>query len=536
MHALSFHHLSFSWPDGRPVFSELTFATPTGLSGVVGRNGIGKSTLLRLATGALTPTAGTVQRPPSLAYVPQGVTLDTASTVADVLRIGPTLRAIRAIESGSTERDLYELVGDDWLIEERALAVLGSFGLGHLELDREVGHVSGGEATLLAVGAALLEKPECLLLDEPTNNLDSGARENLVEALVQRRGTTVVVTHDRAVLRHVTHIGELREREDRTTEVRWFGGALDEFEAALAAERDNAAQVLTTAKAAADRQARELTAHAEAAGRRARVGEKARAERKVVGMAANAKRNQAEATFARTRQIHEARLAAARDALAEAKAAIPRDRSIRVALPGTAVPRRRRVAELSALETRSGARLTALIQGPERIHLAGPNGSGKTTLLETLLGLITPVSGSVTTYVPVGYLPQRLDVLDGTLSVVDNVLARAPGVTPHEARRLLGQFQFRGTAADAVASTLSGGERFRASLACVLLAKPEPQLLVLDEPTNNLDFESQAQLVQALEHYEGALLVVSHDEAFVEAVGPTRRWVLGAEVQDLALR
>lgn len=536
MHALSFHHVSFSWPDGRPVFVDLTCATPAGLSGVVGRNGIGKSTLLGLATGSLKPHTGTVQRPASLAYVPQGVTLDTEATVADVLGIGPPLHAIRAIESGSAEPELYEAVGDDWLVEDWAQAVLASLGLDYLQLDRTVGHVSGGEATLLAVGAALLEQPECLLLDEPTNNLDAGARESLVEALVQRRGTTVVVTHDRAVLQRVGHIGELREREDRTTEVRWFGGALEEFEAALAAERESAAQAVTTAKAAADRQARELVAHAEQAGRRARVGEKARAERKVVGMAANAKRNQAEVTAARTRQIHEARLGAAREALAHAKAAIPRDRSIRVELPGTVVPRRRQVAQLSDVETRSGARLSASIQGPERIHLAGPNGSGKTTLIETLLGVAPPVSGSVTAYVPVGYLPQRLDVLDDALSVVDNVLARAAGVTPHEARRLLGQFQFRGTAADAVAGTLSGGERFRASLACVLLAKPEPQLLVLDEPTNNLDFESQAQLVQALENYEGALLVVSHDEAFVEAVAPTRRWVLGEQVQDLALR
>ncbi len=536
MPALSFHHVSFSWPDGRPVFADLTFATPVGLSGMVGRNGIGKSTLLRLATGSLMPTRGTVQRPSSLAYVPQGITLDTAASVADILGIGEVLDAVRAVESGVTDTALYDLIGDDWLVEDRARAVLASLGLGYLQLDRTVGHVSGGEATLLAVGAALLAQPECLLLDEPTNNLDSSARENLLEALLERRGTTVVVTHDRAVLQRVGHIGELREREDRTVEIRWFGGALAEFEAMLAAERETAAQAVTTAKAAADRQARELLTHADTAGRRARAGEKARAERKVVGMAANAKRNQAEGTYARVRQIHEARLSAAREALAEAKAAIPRDRSIRVELPGTAVPRRRRVCEVTDLRTRSGATLTASIQGPERIHVVGPNGSGKTTLIETMLGLLEPVAGTVTTFVPLGYLPQRLDVLDGSMTVVDNVLSRAPGVTPHEARQLLGQFQFRGAAADATAGTMSGGERFRASLATVLLARPEPQLLVLDEPTNNLDFESQAQLVQALEHYQGALLVVSHDEAFIEAVEPTRRWVLGEKVQDLALR
>ena len=157
MHALSFSHLSFSWPDGRPVFRDLTFAAPPGLSGLVGRNGIGKSTLLRLAIGELSPTLGQVERPGDLAYVPQLVTLATESTVAEVLGIAPKLAALRAIEGGSADPAHFDALADDWLVEERSLAVLRSLGLGDLELDRTVGHVSGGEATLLAVSAALLE-------------------------------------------------------------------------------------------------------------------------------------------------------------------------------------------------------------------------------------------------------------------------------------------------------------------------------------------------------------------------------------------
>src|SRR5690606_36119293 len=126
------------------------------------------------------------------------------------------------------------------------------------------------------------------------------------------------------------------------------------------------------------------------------------------------------------------------------------------------------------------------------------------------------------------YLPQSLAVLDDAVSVVENVRRRAPDAAPQEVRDLLGRFQFRGNAADAMAGTLSGGERFRAALATVLLARPEPQLLVLDEPTNNLDFDSQAHLVDSLGAFGGALLVVSHDAAFVDAVAPTRRWEVGA--------
>jgi len=526
MHALSFSHLSFSWPDGRPVFDDLSFALPPGFSGLVGRNGIGKSTLLRLAVDDLRPTLGRVERPADLAYVPQSVTLAVEGTVAEALGVSAKLAALRAIEGGSADPEHFDALGDDWLVEERSIEVLRSLGLESLGLDRTVGHVSGGEATLLAVSAALLAEPSVLLLDEPTNNLDVEARERLTAALLRRDGATLVVTHDRQLLGSVERIGELRERDDRTTELRWFGGAIDAFDEAIAAERDTAHQTLVTAKADLSRQAKDLTTHRDSAGKKARAGEKARAQRRVVGMDANTKRNQAERTDARVRKLHEARLAAASEALDAARAVIPRDRSIRIELPGTRVPSRRAVAELEDVVTRAGTTFSAAILGPERILLGGRNGSGKTTLIETLLGEVAPASGRVSVSVPVGYLPQRLTVLVDSLSVVDNLRERAPGASAQEIRDQLGKFQFRGERADAFAGTLSGGERFRAALACVLLARPEPQLLILDEPTNNLDFESQAQLVQALEGYEGALIVVSHDDAFVERLGITRTWLL----------
>lgn len=539
MPSLSFSHVSFAWPDGRALFDHLTFTVPPGLSGLVGRNGIGKSTLIRLATGDLAPDAGHIQRPDSLAYVPQHVTLAVDLTLAQVLGVAPVIAALRAIEAGSVDPTHFDVVGEDWLVEERARLALGSLGLGHLAegpagLDRPVGEVSGGEAMLLAVSAALLAAPEVLLLDEPTNNLDAPARERLTEALRTRPGATLIVTHDRTVLSQVDRIGDLRERDDRTVELRWFGGALAEYEAALAVEADAAQQSLVTARAEAARQRRELTAHADAASRKAKAGAKARTERKVVGLAADARRNRAENTDAKTRKVHERRLDEAREALASAKAAIPRDRSIRVELPGTQVPARRTIATLDGLRTRTGLVVTADVAGPERIHLAGGNGSGKTTLVETVLGLIPSTGGEGVLHVPVGYLPQRMDVLDPALSVAENLRRRAPEVEAQVIRDELGRFQIRGAAADAPAGTLSGGERFRAALAAVLLSRPQPQLLILDEPTNNLDFDSQAQLVQALDGYGGALVVVSHDEAFVEQVRPTRQWLLsGNGLADL---
>jgi ATPase subunit of ABC transporter with duplicated ATPase domains len=172
------------------------------------------------------------------------------------------------------------------------------------------------------------------------------------------------------------------------------------------------------------------------------------------------------------------------------------------------------------------------IHGPERIALVGRNGAGKTTLLRTLTGELEPLSGEARTFVPLRFLPQRLDVLDEQLSVAANVARMAPGVTDNHIRSQLARFLFKGARAEQPAGTLSGGERFRAALAATMLAAPAPQLLMLDEPTNSLDMASVRQLTSALESYEGALLIASHDLPFLESIGITRWLLLGEDLQE----
>ncbi|MFJ3669892.1 ABC-F family ATP-binding cassette domain-containing protein [Streptomyces sp. NPDC090106] len=518
----------FGWPDGSPVFEGLDVAFGPGRTGLVGVNGSGKSTLLKLVAGELTPADGAVRVAGEVGYLPQNVTLDTALRVDEALGIAARRAALHAIEAGDVAVEHFETIGDDWDVEERALATLGELGLGHIGLDRTVGEVSGGESVLLRLAALLLRRPDVLLLDEPTNNLDLHARRRLRAAVASWPGVLVVVSHDRELLDLVDQIADLHAGE-----VTWYGGNFSAYEEALAVEQDAAERMVRAAEADFRKQKRELVDAQVKLAARKRYGQKMWDQKREPKIVMGARKRAAQESAGKHRILHEERLADAKERLDEAVEAVRDDDEIRVDLPYTAVPPGRGVLTLLDLELAHGARAGNLdLRGPERVALIGRNGSGKTTLLRTIAGELEPVAGEARAQVPLRFLPQRLDVLDGALSVAENAARLAPGATNNRVRARLARFLFRGARADQRTDTLSGGERFRAALAALMLAEPAPQLLMLDEPTNNLDLASVRQLTSALESYEGALVVASHDLPFLESIGITR-WLL---MEDGALR
>jgi ATPase subunit of ABC transporter with duplicated ATPase domains len=505
--------LSFAWADGTPVLDGLDFTFGTGRTGLVGRNGGGKSTLLRLVAGELTPSGGSLRASGDVGYLPQHLPLQTGRTVADLLGISAKRAALRSITAGDARPAHFATLDDDWEIEVRAVETLDRLGvLRGVDgvLDRPVGTLSGGEAVLTGVAGLLLRRPAVSLLDEPTNNLDRRAREQLYSAVDGWPGVLIVVSHDRELLERVDEIVELRDGKARL-----FGGPFSTYAEILAAEQATAQRLVRAAEGDVAREKRQLIETQVKLARRLRTARKAELEKRVPKVVAHGLERKAQVSAGKYRAVQAGRLDGARQALAEAEEAFREDDRIRVDLPSTAVPAGRTVLQVGDL----------VVRGPERIAVVGPNGSGKTTLLDAVAGRRDhPQPGVGRPAVPTAYLPQRLDVLDDDRTVLDNVRAAAPTATPQDVRAQLARFLVRGNRVDRPAGTLSGGERFRVSLACLLLAEPAPRLLLLDEPTNNLDLDSVEQLTDALSGYRGALIVASHDRAFLGDIGVSRYW------------
>jgi ATPase subunit of ABC transporter with duplicated ATPase domains len=518
-------NLAFAWPDDTPVFDELSFTVGEGRTGLVAPNGAGKSTLLRLIAGEYRPTAGSVTVDGTVGYLPQTLPFVAERSVAEVLGVASTIDALNALAAGEAGDEVLAAIGDDWDVEERTRAQLDRLGLGHIALDRRLGSLSGGEVVSVGLAAQLLKRPDVLLLDEPTNNLDGDARRKLYDALDDFTGSLLLVSHDRVLLDRMDRIAELRHGE-----IHLYGGNFTAYEQAVDDAQRVAESNLRNAEQQLKREKRQRQQARERAARRSATAARNVKDAGLPKIVAGKLKRDAQESAGRADEVHAARVTDAKARLDDAERALRDDQTIVLDLPDTNVPAGRTVVAAEGLRMSRDGRtlftdLDLTVRGPERIALTGPNGAGKSTLLRIIDGELEPDDGVLQRADGrVAYLSQRLDLLYGDRTVAQSLAAYAPSLSETRRMHLLARFLFRGNRIHLPVAALSGGERLRATLACVLYAEPAPQLLLLDEPTNNLDLVSVGQLEAALNSYQGAFVVVSHDERFLAEIG-IDRWL-----------
>ncbi|MET0241496.1 MAG: ABC-F family ATP-binding cassette domain-containing protein [Sphingobium sp.] len=516
-------HLGWSTPDGRIVLSGIDASFTAERTGLVGRNGTGKSTLLALIAGTLRPQTGAVIVNGTIGLLRQIVEPGPDQTIATLFDVTDGLALLARAEAGAaTDTEFAEA---DWTLEARLADSLSKAGL-DVPPDTPLHELSGGQRTRAALAALLFAQPDFLLLDEPTNNLDREGRAAVLGLLRGWRGGMIVASHDRELLEAMDAIAELT-----TLGLTRYGGNWSQYRALKNAALDTARHDLADAQKQADSVARAVRTASERKARKDKIGRRDAAKGGTPRILLGAMKNRAEESSGADARLAERQHAEAAATLSAARAKMEVLDPFTVALAPTGLSTGKTVLSLD--DVTAGyepsrpliERLSFTIAGPERIAITGPNGSGKSSLLALTRGTLKPWSGTARIHTPFAMLDQQVSLLDAALSIRDNFHALNPGTDENSCRAALARFMFRADAALQPVGTLSGGQRLRAGLACILGGSAPPPLLLLDEPTNHLDLESIESIERGLATYDGALLVVSHDEAFLDAIGITRRLV-----------
>ena len=517
---VSLSDLSWPTPDGAPLFTNLNLTFGPERTGLVGRNGTGKSTLLSLIAGDLRPTSGQVRVTGSIAMMRQDAMELPNETIADLFGVRSALDLLDRVDTGLADVD--ELADADWTLPARIEESLLRCGLS-AGPQTPLAILSGGQRSRAALAGLIFAEPDFLLLDEPTNNLDRDGRRAVIDLIRGWTGGVIIASHDRELLDEMDTIVELTSLGAAR-----YGGNYSAFRQQKDSELDAAERDLAHAEKARREAARRAHQASERKARKDSAGRKARTKGGQPKIMMDLAKGRAEASGAAGMRLRDARREAADEALSAVREKIEVLQPMRMDVATTGLPFGKTVLRLDHV---SGGydpdapiirELSLIITGPERIAITGPNGSGKSTLLKLITGQIPPQHGHLELSVPFALLDQHIGFLNPVQTLLDNFLHLNASADTHMAHVALARFGFRAGDTLRRAGDLSGGERLRCGLACALGAMPPPMLLILDEPTNHLDLNGIAALEAALAAYDGAVLVVSHDEAFLKSLAPDR--------------
>ncbi|NUY79543.1 ABC-F family ATP-binding cassette domain-containing protein [Flavobacterium sp. MAH-1] len=518
--------ICYAHPNKDVLFTHINLYLGKGeKASLIGRNGSGKSTLLKIAAGLLSATEGRIKVEGTLYYVPQVYGQFDAMTVAETLHIDKKINAYREILGGNPTEYNLEILDDDWSIEERFHQALQDWRLDGIGPDRKMGSLSGGQKTKVLLSGIGLYQPDIVLLDEPGNHLDRDGRDLLYDFIGNSAQTILIVSHDRALLHRVDRTFEL-EKDKIVT----YGGDY----AFYVQQKQHETQALQRDIKSSEKalhHAREI--QRESAQRQQKLDSKGKKKQQKSGLptiSMNTLRNKAENSSSKLKSVHAEKTQAIAHELSGLRKSLPERSKIKFGFDDSNLHNGKTLFKGTKINFAFSdvflwkSDLDIEILSGERIALHGANGSGKTTLINMLLDNLEPSTGTLNrTVSKTVYVDQDYSAINDKLNVLEQLQKSNLSLKPeHEIKTELSRFLFPQNDWDKPCAALSGGERMRLLLCCLTISGQSPEVIILDEPTNNLDLENVAILTDALRAYKGTLIVVSHDAHFVADIGLQR--------------
>lgn len=523
---LNLQQLSYIHPDKRLLFSNLNLTiSHYDKVALIGNNGVGKSTLLKIIAGKLQPATGQILTDALPYFVPQVFGQYNHLTIAQALKIDTQLHALQEILGGNTSEENFNQLNDDWTIEERCNEALNHWQMSNLDLNLKIKNLSGGQQTKVFLAGIFIHQPKLILLDEPSNHLDTSGRSLLYDFIRSTKSTLLTVSHDRKLLNLLDTVCELNAQEIKT-----YGGNYNFY----VAQKQVAASAFNQHiqnKEKALRKAKEK--ERESIERQQKSDSRGKAKQEQSGVARimmNTLRNNAENSTSKVKSVHAEKINGISDELQALRSRIPDVDKMKLRFDTSALYKGKILLTASGVNFSYQSQLlwednlSFQITSGERIALKGQNGSGKTTLIKLMLGQLEAQIGTMhRTTVNAVYIDQEYSLIDFKLNIYEQAQRfNSTALQEHEIKIRLSRFLFNKEDWEKPCSTLSGGERMRLVLCCLIIYNQSPDIIILDEPTNNLDIQNIEILTTSINEYRGTLIVISHDETFLEQISIER--------------
>ena len=516
---INLQHATYIHPNKEVLFEDLNFTVNKQQKiALIGNNGIGKSTLLKIISGQLTLSEGQLFCASAPYYIPQILDPYNVLSIAQALGVSQKLNAFQEILDGQLTTQNMELLNDDWTIEDRIHVALADVGLSNIDLAKKIGMLSGGQKTKVFLAGIFIREPEIVLLDEPSNHLDSQGRAWLYDFVERTNKTLVVVSHDRQLLSHLSTTVEFTKKG-----LTMYGGNYDFYhqqksisQQALDQELQQHQKELNKAKNI-ERDSLERQAKLNARGKRKQQ------QAGVPKIMINVLKNKAQGSSSKLKSVHQDKITSIKNNLTTLRKDLAEENQIKFNFEQSNLHQGKILFEAIDLNFLINSLplwnppLSFQIKHGDRFAITGSNGSGKTTLLNILLGEFKPIQGKLISWPLTSlYVDQEYSLLHSDLSVYEMAQSfNTTGLLEHEIKIRLDRFLFKKGRWDDPCYFLSGGERMRLLICILTILNKAPDLIILDEPTNNIDLQNVSILTNAINNFHGTLLIVSHDQQFL---------------------